>query len=322
MQTLYLHIGTHKTGTTSLQNFCQLNRDWLSDKGVYYPVSPGTGHEKAAAELKEGNDSTLLRFVKEIQSSGKTAGLLSSEDFFDQAGMIGASLGEIADQVIIVAYLRRQDFFIQSLYGEVVKHPEIRSTESFETYYENAVGILTDVNHPLSWSGLLSSWTGVFPKDQVRVRVYEKNQWVGGTVISDFLSLLGLQEPSYLQHPSEDQRNISFPPLITELLRRTNHTRNHDQQERLVSRLQRYLPALEFTEKQASMSWMSSHERLDLLKRCEDVNLVVAREYLNRNGVHLFQDPFPDPHVKWEPVHVNLDELDPVLTSLFNGDGL
>ena len=38
MKTLYIHIGTPKTGTTSIQNFCGLNREKLKEQGVLYPI--------------------------------------------------------------------------------------------------------------------------------------------------------------------------------------------------------------------------------------------------------------------------------------------
>ena len=33
MKTLYLHIGSPRTGTTSIQHFCHVNKDVLEEKG-------------------------------------------------------------------------------------------------------------------------------------------------------------------------------------------------------------------------------------------------------------------------------------------------
>ena len=38
-RTLFLHIGSHKTGTTSIQNFLAHNRDLLAARGYGYPVT-------------------------------------------------------------------------------------------------------------------------------------------------------------------------------------------------------------------------------------------------------------------------------------------
>ena len=40
--TIYLHIGTQKTGTTTLQNLGSRNRDALAHQGLLYPRTPGT----------------------------------------------------------------------------------------------------------------------------------------------------------------------------------------------------------------------------------------------------------------------------------------
>lgn len=38
MKILYIHIGTPKTATTSLQHFCKENADILEEKGYCYPI--------------------------------------------------------------------------------------------------------------------------------------------------------------------------------------------------------------------------------------------------------------------------------------------
>ena len=40
--TIYLHIGTQKTGTTTLQTVGRTNRAALAKRGILYPESPGT----------------------------------------------------------------------------------------------------------------------------------------------------------------------------------------------------------------------------------------------------------------------------------------
>ena len=39
MKTAYIHIGTHKTGSTSIQDFLFKNRTKLRDRGFLYPLS-------------------------------------------------------------------------------------------------------------------------------------------------------------------------------------------------------------------------------------------------------------------------------------------
>ena len=38
MKTLYIHIGCPKTATTSIQYFCNENKEILSKNGIYFPI--------------------------------------------------------------------------------------------------------------------------------------------------------------------------------------------------------------------------------------------------------------------------------------------
>ena len=55
---LVLHIGTEKTGTTSIQEFLKKNRDKLRKKGVYIPQSPmvGNGNHRWIPSLANNDD--------------------------------------------------------------------------------------------------------------------------------------------------------------------------------------------------------------------------------------------------------------------------
>ena len=51
---LYLHIGTEKTGTTSVQKFFKANRALLAKNGIVYPVAPGKqNHMGLAASAQD-----------------------------------------------------------------------------------------------------------------------------------------------------------------------------------------------------------------------------------------------------------------------------
>ena len=46
---LYLHIGTEKTGTTTIQSFLAANRDLLKRNRILYPRAPGEQNHRALA---------------------------------------------------------------------------------------------------------------------------------------------------------------------------------------------------------------------------------------------------------------------------------
>lgn len=87
---LYLHIGTHKTGTTALQVFLSKNDRRLQDTGFLFPKSGriGTfsGQHNIAWELNgdpcfDKALGNLAELSQEISSSGCHNICLSSEDF-------------------------------------------------------------------------------------------------------------------------------------------------------------------------------------------------------------------------------------------------
>jgi len=54
-KTLFVHIGTHKTGTTSIQNFLRNHATSLNECGVFVPKSgtldENSGHHNIAWEM-------------------------------------------------------------------------------------------------------------------------------------------------------------------------------------------------------------------------------------------------------------------------------
>lgn len=63
MKKLFLHIGTHKTGSTSIQKFCEENRNSLEQRGLLYPdyqpfvpKAPYAHHQFAKAVADQGRE--------------------------------------------------------------------------------------------------------------------------------------------------------------------------------------------------------------------------------------------------------------------------
>jgi len=133
----FLHIGTHKTGTTSLQTLLTSNKQCLERSGILVPRSgrawTGGGHHNLAWEWN-GDDRFNLTFgawrdvLGELRSSNFPAVCLSSEDFEylhrkpDSLSRIRQDLNSIGYQVRVVVYLRPQADYVESLYAELVKH--------------------------------------------------------------------------------------------------------------------------------------------------------------------------------------------------------
>ena len=62
--TIFLHIGSHKTGTTAIQNYLARHRDPLCQQGIWYPKD---------SDLLEGgrNSSNHLNIARSLDCTGK-----------------------------------------------------------------------------------------------------------------------------------------------------------------------------------------------------------------------------------------------------------
>lgn len=89
MPRLVLHVGPHKTGSTSIQTACAASRDALRHQGVLYPEFPGatftTSHADAVLLLKSGRGDAFLDWLLAVWRQAGDAGcdtlLMSSEEF-------------------------------------------------------------------------------------------------------------------------------------------------------------------------------------------------------------------------------------------------
>lgn len=138
MSHLILHIGTHKTGTTTIQDTLWKNAGLLKKKRVIYPRLdyPHSGHHGLIAEevglgrayrLQSGGIKAMAALANRYAGS-EVILILSSEEFsraepnrsvdFDR-------LRWIFDQfhrVTVICFLRPQWRFLQSIYLEISKH--------------------------------------------------------------------------------------------------------------------------------------------------------------------------------------------------------
>jgi hypothetical protein len=163
--TIYLHIGTHKTATTSLQHFFHINAEALLERGVSYPSYRIVGCMNHYAHLGMANalvgDHDLYsrddarRFFREVSRRAKDHDItvLSGEPFYRQMDRTAVTsqhdpvddywtmrrayieqVAELLPDAEVVVVFRRQAEFAESLYQETIKKT-VRS-KSFRDYLQ------------------------------------------------------------------------------------------------------------------------------------------------------------------------------------------
>lgn len=239
MSTLYLHIGTPKTGTTAIQYFLLNNRELLKEKGYYYPVMK----EKFERISIRRNAHFLIDYKcnkemnrdvqqQKIQSCYNELFLALDENknviLSDEAiwhackkikniwGNLLSRTKEKGHNLKVIVYLRRQDEFIQSYWKCKVLANE---TRSFEEYVKSKKYAFC----PLNYYTHLSNISKIVGKDNILVRIYEKEQYKGRahTIVSDFMDAIGLELTSEYEQ-TNDEKNISLDYICTEIKRRFN----------------------------------------------------------------------------------------------------
>lgn len=216
-KTCLLHIGTHKTGTTSFQALIAENREQFRNQGLFYPVTGRIyyGHHNLAWELSGDHRfapgaGSLAQLADELECTRASSVLLSSEDFEclyrrpNALLRIWETLGAAGYTTLVVMTLRQPSEYVQSLYTELVWQG-LRS--NLATFVRRALSdgriAFRQWDFCFDYSRLSSTFARVFGESHVRVLRYEPDDSVG-PLLTVCGSLLGLSLHSI---PNQERLN-------------------------------------------------------------------------------------------------------------------
>lgn len=125
----YLHIGLHKTGSTSLQRMILSNVEALARAGVFIPRTSTNGHRMAHFRLSHafgpgGDGSVLDELREELTEAGRPERILISSEGFENylhlpetREAIGDYFSGLGYALRVVAYIRPQAARFNSIYA-------------------------------------------------------------------------------------------------------------------------------------------------------------------------------------------------------------
>jgi hypothetical protein len=221
--TVYLHIGLHKTGTSSIQSFLGSNRQVFTDGGVAIPTAgwlEGAHHNIPLEILGKPKfnpaNGGLEQALPEIDASPDA--LLTSEEFefLDLAGVKRLKQVLGSRPVKVVVYLRRQDALIASTYAQQIKMGA--RLGSFSDY------VTQSLYHPrFDLFMLLMRWSKVFGEGSVRAGVI-CDETSGEKLFDDFLAKidhpdLPVAKPDKLFNPSPSWAEVELLRRLSILLK-------------------------------------------------------------------------------------------------------
>lgn len=196
---LVIHIGSHKTGTTSIQNACsRLLRAEGPGAARYINLRPvGTRVVRSKGRLADFRAEIILDAADQVfRPKENERIIISDESFFwisepDTVHDLAALLRQRFSSVIILCYLRRQDLLAVSHRKQVSEGmpaarfyglhatPLPQYQPHFQSYFDYAAKLAT-------------IWVSAFGKKNVQVVSYDGITQAGGDVVKDFAARAGI----------------------------------------------------------------------------------------------------------------------------------
>jgi hypothetical protein len=304
---LTLHIGTGKTGTSSLQSFLGRNRACLADAGWLYPRSVGRTRHAQFGRWTRSNDELVAaihngrpgarkhddpeqlrravprRLLAEVERTGLTRVLISDEALFASPEPALARLRQFTDEhasgVRLVCYLRRQDDLLVSHYQQVVKVGATR------TLAERVAA--RDLSATYDYHARFLTWLRIIEPDLLVIRRFERDRFVRGSLYDDFVEAAGLgitagDLPGGELNESIDAEAVEFLRLLN-LYRKEHGDEGLPENRTLLGPLTRLSTGPTLTLPEAELDrfmaqWAASNAR-------------VARELLGDPSGELFSAP-------------------------------
>jgi hypothetical protein len=303
---LYIHIGTGKTGTSSIQNFLSENQkngrlskhfntrycfSGRLDINNINNILLCKNYERGNEKTQELINANIRELRKEIYQSSEQLFIISSEYFpgntQDEIHELVNTVSDIC-QVKIIVYLRRQDDFLWSWYAQVVK-----KNNMFLDIYELKNKIYKGPQQVLNYETNLIKWENIVRIENILVNIYDRNNFKENSIYFNFFHNLNID--LYMKKmivPEEVNLSLQCEQicLIRTLIPYVSEW-NDEQLKMLQKPLN--IPFL-YTK-----SLLSPRERKEILNDFRQHNEFVARRYLNQEN--LFDENIEDEDTWREP---------------------
>jgi len=338
-KTLYLHIGTPKTGTTAIQLFLRKNRRLLKKRGYFIataqdPVSNrnlrflvaylnvfGLQELRLAGRLSgnEENEGLLLStwfdsFVRRL-SRVKASRVVLSEEMLWWALCDGDRLKVLLDalkpyfDVKVIVYLRRQDHYIMSIYQQALKACNVNAKTCPEWIADPQNRQVADYTH---YDRALNKLVGYVGFKNIILRVYEPAKLRNRSAIDDFSACIDLDHAEDFFVP---QRNIN-PGLNSKgvaLARCMNRIQPGPGFMPFINRFESKSVLL--NERSAPYTSLTFSECRMFLEKYEAGNRCVAGQFFGRENLFSEPPPMADPQT---PESIPDEDVLPVLLKMID----
>lgn len=203
MGTAILHIGMHKTGSSSIQDtlyalrhdlkefhYLDMGRSNASGQLQYAFMNTGDcirrivklGHEPKPRKIKNRKQIALDKLSLQLnQARGKTL-IISAEGLLNlprpELRILKKMIDDHFRHTIVVAYIRRPKSYIESAFQEILKFRNTKLDDSF-------------ISKPV-YRIMLEKFENVFGSNSLHYWLFDIDKLRNGCVVSDFCEKIGL----------------------------------------------------------------------------------------------------------------------------------
>lgn len=239
-----MHIGTEKTGTTSIQSFLYQNRRALHAHGFHFLQCAGETNNRALPTycMSDNRDDDFYRllgittlqgridykskFIREFEKelsklpSTTRAVIISSEHFHsrirtdEEVGNVHKLLSTYFSEFEIVCYLRDQITTCTSSYSTALKSG---NPSTFDEFIKRCAPNSYFYNY---WE-MLQNWERWFGFDALNVSLFSSDRFLNGSLLDDFTAKIDPELVGVLNTNIQNE-NVSLKPSGQALARAVN----------------------------------------------------------------------------------------------------
>jgi hypothetical protein len=305
-RTLFLHIGAHRTATTSIQRFLRANTAALAARGILNPDGEARHHRLSAWMLAGEAEAAAAALTAAADQAARAARrpvdriVLSDEDLCARTDLARLRpLARVFDLRVIYV-IRRQDLWLESWYRQNVKwqwNPDLAHLTFAEFLARRRSFFWID------YEATVARLERLFGAGAVELMVFEAAEMPEGPVAA-FARALGLDDLDGLalgQHA-----NGSLSALTTEFMR---HLPLHEIPERRRKRVEAACVRMDWHVRRhfgaQSPHYLDAAARAAVLEPYAPGNARLARHRFGRDL--LFREPLPPADAPLAPTALPAD---------------
>ncbi|WP_299349478.1 hypothetical protein [uncultured Shimia sp.] len=208
VERIILHVGTPKTGTTSLQTALVAQEEVLAKEGIRYLKSfrASVSHNRLIQMLNRGGEEAKKvrrKTLREIGQSEQSTILISTEIAYGirpTKALMTLFEERYPGKAEIVFYVRRQDLFLEAMAKQKLKSGHYKGELDSFIAARKKNGFFMKYIKRVQKN---------FPGTKITCRPYDRRELLNGDIVADFMSFLGVD---YQPEADEPKKSINVTP--------------------------------------------------------------------------------------------------------------